>query len=86
MIENDLSGEYEIVGSAPDVTVRQDNKYFINVCYYSRVNYGLCLFMYLFMYLFMHLFMHLFMSRFKSHWAWSLLDFINLLNRKALYD
>lgn len=42
MIENDLSGEYEIVGSAPDVTVRQDNKYFINVCYYSPVNYGLC--------------------------------------------
>nr|XP_034311325.1 uncharacterized protein LOC105334113 isoform X2 [Crassostrea gigas] len=39
MIENDLSGEYEIVGSAPDVTVRQDNKYFINVCYYSPVNY-----------------------------------------------
>lgn len=42
MIENDLSGEYEIVGSAPDVTVRQDNNYFINVCYYSPVNYGLC--------------------------------------------
>ncbi|XP_048761811.2 uncharacterized protein LOC125670607 [Ostrea edulis] len=39
MIENDLSGEYKIVGSAPDITVRDDNSYFINVCYYSPVNY-----------------------------------------------
>ena len=40
MIENDLSGEYKIMGSAPDITVRQDNSYFINVCYYSPINYG----------------------------------------------
>ncbi|XP_061166015.1 uncharacterized protein LOC133174938 [Saccostrea echinata] len=39
MIENDLSGENKIVGSAPDITIRQDRNYFINVCYYTPINY-----------------------------------------------